>query len=281
MVRSMFWAGMPRPTDNAPWGSRSISRTRRPYSVSAAPRLMVEVVLPTPPFWLHIAMTRAGPCWVMALGSGSGRCRAFAGSCWRDTAPISGPLSCGRATAEAASARVAMGLVASTSCPMPVDPGAVSRPARSGDEDAREYDTPSQGGTPGVMSTWRPMTTPVTAQAEAAADPAKTVVEQLSAARPRVTGRVHLAQPIDGDQCVDLCGGHRRVAEQLLDHAYVGAAVEQVGGERVPQRVRGDVAGDARPLRGSGQHCPGRLPGQAAAAGVEEQRGSPLAHRHQ
>ena len=31
---------------------------------------MVEVVLPTPPFWLHIAMTLAGPCTVFGLGSG-------------------------------------------------------------------------------------------------------------------------------------------------------------------------------------------------------------------
>jgi hypothetical protein len=41
----------------------------RPYSASAAPRLMVVVVLPTPPFWLHMAMTRAGP-WE---ASGRGR----------------------------------------------------------------------------------------------------------------------------------------------------------------------------------------------------------------
>ena len=34
------------------------------------------------------------------------------------------------------------------------------------------------------------------------------------------------------------------MAEQLLHHADVGAAVEQVGRERVPQRVRGDVPGD-------------------------------------
>jgi hypothetical protein len=51
----------PRPTDSAPCGSKSTSRTRRPYSASAAPRLMVDVVLPTPPFWLHIAMIFAGP----------------------------------------------------------------------------------------------------------------------------------------------------------------------------------------------------------------------------
>src|SRR5829696_607930 len=240
MVRSMFWAGTPRPTDSAPWGSRSISSTRRPYSTSAAPRLMVDVVLPTPPFWLHIAMIRAGPCSVRGLGSGRGRWRARAGSCCFETAPISGPLSCGRATAEAASARVAMGLVASTSCPIPVHPGAVSRPARSGEEDAMDSETSSQGGTPRDMSTWRPLTTTVTAQAELGADPAKRTPTQMSAACPRMARRVDLAEPVDGDQRVDLRGRHGRVTEQFLDDAHVRAAVEQVGGERVPQRVRRD-----------------------------------------
>src|SRR5579875_47718 len=31
---------------------------------------MTDVVLPTPPFWLHIATTFAGPCEVRGLGSG-------------------------------------------------------------------------------------------------------------------------------------------------------------------------------------------------------------------
>ena len=34
---------------------------------------MVDVVLPTPPFWLHIAMTFAGPCDVLGLGFGNVR----------------------------------------------------------------------------------------------------------------------------------------------------------------------------------------------------------------
>src|SRR3954452_19607717 len=62
---------IPSPTDSDPWGSKSTSSTLRPYSASAAPRLMVVVVLPTPPFWLHIEMTRALP-W-MLIGRGSGR----------------------------------------------------------------------------------------------------------------------------------------------------------------------------------------------------------------
>src|SRR5262249_49411106 len=48
----------------------STSRTRRPISASVAPRLIVVVVFPTPPFWLHTAATRAGPCVVNGSGSG-------------------------------------------------------------------------------------------------------------------------------------------------------------------------------------------------------------------
>src|SRR5437868_287609 len=62
---------MPSPTESAPWGSKSTSSTFSPYSQSAAPRLMVVVVLPTPPFWLTIATTRAGPC--VSRGGGSGK----------------------------------------------------------------------------------------------------------------------------------------------------------------------------------------------------------------
>jgi len=54
----------------------------------------------------------------------------------------------------------------------------------------------------------------------------------------RVSGRVHLAQPLDGHQRVHLRRRHRGVAEQFLDDAHIGATVEQVGRERVPQRVR-------------------------------------------
>src|SRR5215210_7311032 len=109
MVRSMFCAGTPSPTERTL--RVQVDQQDAPAVLDqAAPRLMVDVVLPTPPFWLHIAMMRAGPCSVRGLGSGRGRCRARAGSS-RAAAPISGPLSCGRATAEAASARVAMGLL--------------------------------------------------------------------------------------------------------------------------------------------------------------------------
>jgi nucleoside-diphosphate-sugar epimerase len=55
---------------------------------------------------------------------------------------------------------------------------------------------------------------------------------------PGVGGGVDLAELVHRDQRVDLGGRHGCVAEQFLDHPDVGAAVEQVRGERVPQRVR-------------------------------------------
>ena len=63
MVRSISCGLSPRPTESEPCGSKSTSSTLRPYSASEAPRLIVVVVLPTPPFWLHIETTRAWP-WV-------------------------------------------------------------------------------------------------------------------------------------------------------------------------------------------------------------------------
>src|SRR3954453_14078554 len=71
MVRSIWCGFRPRPTDSEPCGSKSTSSTLRPNSASEAPRLIVVVVLPTPPFWLHIEITRA---WVGPLtGAGSGK----------------------------------------------------------------------------------------------------------------------------------------------------------------------------------------------------------------
>ena len=57
---------------------------------------------------------------------------------------------------------------------------------------------------------------------------------------------VELDQPGSADVGVDLRGGDVGVAEHGLDRAQVGAALEQMGRERVAQLVRGDVAGDAR-----------------------------------
>src|SRR3712207_4489043 len=56
---------MPNPVLALPCGSRSTTSTARPVAPSAVPRLIAVVVLPTPPFWLAMASTRA---W--ATGSG-------------------------------------------------------------------------------------------------------------------------------------------------------------------------------------------------------------------
>src|SRR6056297_2391064 len=62
-------ASIPRPVEALPCGSRSTISTRAPESASAAPRLIVVVVLPTPPFWLAIAMMRGA---FVRAGSGTG-----------------------------------------------------------------------------------------------------------------------------------------------------------------------------------------------------------------
>ena len=49
---------------------------------------------------------------------------------------------------------------------------------------------------------------------------------------------VDAAQVARVDVAVELRRRERAVAEQLLDRAQVGAAVEQVGRERVPEAVR-------------------------------------------
>ena len=68
-----------------PWGSRSTTRTRRPDSASAAPRFTAVVVLPTPPFWLAMAMIR---------GSSSGRALDPVGSGVRPDPPAARARRC-------------------------------------------------------------------------------------------------------------------------------------------------------------------------------------------
>src|SRR3954463_8580488 len=50
---------MPSPVLALPCGSRSMTRMRCPAAASAVARLTAVVVLPTPPFWLAIAIMRA------------------------------------------------------------------------------------------------------------------------------------------------------------------------------------------------------------------------------
>ena len=62
---------------------------------------------------------------------------------------------------------------------------------------------------------------------------------------PRVRLLVNLLQPLDGGVGVDLGRRDRRVAEQLLDGAEIGAAIEEVRREAVAERVRRRAAADA------------------------------------
>ena len=56
---------------------------------------------------------------------------------------------------------------------------------------------------------------------------------------------VHLAQSLTGDVRVHLSGADTGMTEKFLNHAQVGAVLEQVRGETVPQHVWCDVALDA------------------------------------
>ena len=62
--------------------------------------------------------------------------------------------------------------------------------------------------------------------------------EWALAQRPGVRGGIDLAQGVRRDQGVDLRGGHGGMAQQLLHHADIRPALEQVRGKGVPQGMR-------------------------------------------
>ena len=99
------------------------------------------------------------------------------------------------------------------------------------------------------------------------------VVVRAASARAhcaRVGARPHFAQRVHGDQRVDLRRRHRGMTQQLLHDPDVGAALEQMGGKRMPQHVRRHTRGDAGALGGVLQNLPCALPRQPAAARIEE-----------
>src|ERR1700680_2542796 len=57
-LRASWVLSTPLPMVALPWGSRSMSSTRRRVAAREAARLTAVVVLPTPPFWFAMAMTR-------------------------------------------------------------------------------------------------------------------------------------------------------------------------------------------------------------------------------
>ena len=102
----------------------------------------------------------------------------------------------------------------------------------------------------------------------------RTGMRNLSAARVRVRVEVGLAPAPVGDVRVDLGRREVGVAEHLLDAAEVGAALEQVGRERVAEQVRVDALRlEAGLLGEAAQDQEGAGAGQRAALRVEEELG--------
>src|SRR5690349_15856031 len=200
---------------------------------------MVVVVLPTPPFWLHIAMIRAGP-WA-ASGAGSGK--------------------------------TGIGRPVGPSWPAPAAsvpgrwPVSRSEPPRVVSGDASWVVTSDSTGVSLPVS-WR-------------SSVSLALIGTTLSAGTGVALGIHLTQPLHRDQRVDLGRRDRGVAEQLLHDAHVRPSVEQVGGERVPQRVGREVSVEAGPLGGCPQHGPRRLARQPPAPLVEEHCGSALPLRRE
>src|SRR5438034_9663303 len=89
--------------------------------------------------------------------------------------------------------------------------------------------------------------------------------------RPRVGFVITVLKPVCGHVRVNLRVGQAAVTEQLLDAADVGAAVEQMCREAVPQGMRagaGIEAGQGQVLLQQPADAARR---EAAAAGVEKQ----------
>src|SRR6476661_10444576 len=195
MVTSSSLARTPSPTDNAPGGSKSTSSTRRPTSARAAPRLMVVVVFPTPPFWLHMAMMRAGPWAARGCGSGkTGIGRPVGPICPAPADSVPGRWTWSRSAPLGADSEVAPEKVGGDcSCVVTSDSTGVSLPV-----------------------SWR-------------SSVSLALIGTTLSAGTGVTLGIHLTQTLHCHQRVDLGRGHRGVPQQLLDHPDVGAAVEQMG----------------------------------------------------
>jgi hypothetical protein len=72
------------------------------------------------------------------------------------------------------------------------------------------------------------------------------------------------------DLGVDLGGGHGRMTQEFLDHAKVGAALEQMGGKRMSQHVRMKPTLESRRARVLSQDAPKPHAAQLAAPAVQE-----------
>ena len=86
-----------------------------------------------------------------------------------------------------------------------------------------------------------------------------------------VGGIIDLLHAGGGDMGVDLGGAEVGVAEKLLDAAEVGAVVEEVGGEAVPEFVRADLEADGGVAQVFLQEVADGAHGDAAAELAEEE----------
>src|SRR2546430_6221900 len=82
-------------------------------------------------------------------------------------------------------------------------------------------------------------------------------------------------EALDRDMGVDLRGGGRGVAEDLLDAAQVGAALEEVGRRAVADAVRARVPGRSPPAQPPVHAAARPAGGQAAAPAAAEHGRSP------
>ena len=90
--------------------------------------------------------------------------------------------------------------------------------------------------------------------------------------RPRVRQQVGLDEMLGADMRVDLRRGHRGMPEQFLHGAHVRTPLDEMGGERMPQRVGMHRTADVRPLPGDPHYVPYGLAGDPAPTLVEENR---------
>src|SRR5687767_7473935 len=98
----------------------------------------------------------------------------------------------------------------------------------------------------------------------------------------RQTSRAGMILPVNGpeilpiDVRVELSRRDVGVAQHLLDGAQIGAPLQQVRGERMPQRMRRYVLRDAGPLDVLAKDLPRTHAGERLAARVQKQAPLPL-----
>src|SRR5512138_1156150 len=88
---------------------------------------------------------------------------------------------------------------------------------------------------------------------------------------------VNTAEAVPADVRVDLRRRDLAVAEHELDRAQVGAALEQVGRERMTEDVRADLGREPGAGGVLAEELPNALPGEWTAAAREEELFAPVA----